>query len=78
MPFVGEGVNCGLHDSLQLAQQIVKHGLEDLPRAFSEYEALMLPRGIDLIQRSTVAGEFLFARDAPRGWLKTFAGMDIA
>ncbi|KAF2470017.1 putative monooxygenase [Lindgomyces ingoldianus] len=77
-PFVGEGVNCALYDSLRLAQQIIKHGLDDLHRAVSEYEASMLPRGIDLIERSTKSGELYFASDAPKGWLKTFAGIDIA
>ena len=77
-PFVGEGVNCALYDSLQLAQQIIKHGLDDLRRAVSEYEALMLPRGVDLVKRSMESGELLFAPDAPRSWLKAFAGIDSA
>ncbi|OQV07514.1 FAD binding domain-containing protein [Cladophialophora immunda] len=76
-PFVGEGVNCAMTDSLQLAQQIVKHGLDDLGGAVSEYERLMVPRAIDLITRSTKSGELFFAPDAPRGWLKTYAGIDI-
>jgi len=63
-------------DGLQLAQQIVKHGLDDLDRAVLEYEKLMFPRGIDLISRSMKSGELFFAPDAPRGWLKTFAGID--
>ncbi|RMZ89521.1 hypothetical protein DV736_g3257, partial [Chaetothyriales sp. CBS 134916] len=75
-PFVGEGVNCAMTDSLQLAQQIIKHGLGDLDRAVSEYEKVMLPRGIDLINRSTKSGDLLFAPDTPRGWLKAFAGID--
>ncbi|KAJ9605086.1 hypothetical protein H2200_010476 [Cladophialophora chaetospira] len=77
VPLVGEGVNCALHDSLQLAQQIIKHGLDDLQGAVSEYEALMFPRAIDLIERSKESGEFYFAPDAPRGWLKTYAGMEM-
>jgi hypothetical protein len=44
----------------------------------SEYEALMLPRGIDLIKRSMESGELLFAPDTPRSWLKAFAGIEIA
>lgn len=77
-PFVGEGVNHALYDSLQLAQQIIKHGLDDLDGAVSEYESLMVSRAKDLIKKSTASGELLFASDAPRGWLKTFVGMDIA
>ena len=64
-------------DSLQLAQQIVKYGLHDLNRAVAEYEKLMFPRGIDVIGRSEKSGELYFAPDAPRGWLKTYAGIDI-
>ncbi|KIW99155.1 uncharacterized protein Z519_00818 [Cladophialophora bantiana CBS 173.52] len=75
-PFVGEGVNCAMTDSLQLAQQIVKHGVDELDRAVSEYEKLMFPRAIDLISRSAMSGELFFAPDAPRGWLKAFAGID--
>ena len=67
-----------MYDSLQLAQQIVKHGLDDLNRAVSEYEKLMFPRAIDLIRRSAESGELMFAPDAPRGWLQAFAGIDSA
>lgn len=76
-PFVGEGVNYALYDSLQLAQQIIKHGLGDLVGGVSEYEALMFPRWTNLIKRNAESGELLFAPDAPRGWLKAFTGIDI-
>lgn len=69
-PFVGEGVNCALYDSLQLGQQIVKHGLDDIESAVAEYEKLMFPRAIDLITRSRRSGEMLFAQDSPYGWLR--------
>ncbi len=75
-PFVGEGVNCAMTDSLQLAQQIVKCGVDDLDRAVSEYEKLMFPRGIDLISRSAQSGELFFAPDSPSGWLAKFAGIE--
>ena len=77
-PFVGEGVNCAMHDSVQLAQQIVKYGLDGLDLAVSEYEKLMFPRAIDLINRSRKSGDLLFALDAPRGFLHTFLGVDTA
>lgn len=73
-PFQGEGVNCAMHDSVQLAQQISKYGFEKLDQAVAEYEKLMLPRGIDLISRSENSGNFLFAPDAPWGWMKNVAG----
>ena len=37
-PFSGGGVNIALYDSVQLAEQIAKHGLDELNRAVSEYE----------------------------------------
>ena len=64
-----------MYDSVQLAQQIVKHGLDDLNRAVSEYEKLMFPRAIDLISRSTESGKLLFAPDSPRGFLQAFGGI---
>lgn len=76
-PFIGEGVNNALYDSLQLAQQIIKHGLGNLDEAVAEYEAAMLPRASDHVRRNLASGELLFAADAPRGWLKTFTGLDI-
>lgn len=63
-----------MHDSVELAQQIQKYGLEDLTQAVAEYEKVMLPRGIDLITRSAESGKFLFAPDAPYGWMKNIAG----
>ncbi|QIX01100.1 hypothetical protein AMS68_006617 [Peltaster fructicola] len=76
-PFVGEGANCSMFDSVQLAKQISKHGLDHLESAVEEYEKDMFPRAIDLITRSEESGAHLFAEDAPKGWLKTFVGMDI-
>jgi hypothetical protein len=43
----------------------------------SEYEAEMFPRERDVIERSTESGELYFAEDASRGWLKTFAGIEM-
>lgn len=53
-----------MYDSLQLAQQIVQHGIDHLNEAVSEYEQLMFPRAIDLIQKSTDIGNVFFAKDA--------------
>jgi hypothetical protein len=65
-----------MFDGLQLSQQIIKHGLDGLDRAVSEYEAMMLPRGIDLIERNAESGKLMFAQDSPLGWLKVIAGID--
>lgn len=77
-PFAGEGVNCALYDSFQLAQQIVKYGLDALDRAISEYEKLMFPRAIHLVKKSAQNGEFWFAPDAPRGFLQAISGTNSA
>lgn len=57
-------MGCAMYDSLQLAQAIVKHGMDHLDEAVSEYEELMFPRAIDLIQKSTEIGNVFFAKDA--------------
>jgi 2-polyprenyl-6-methoxyphenol hydroxylase-like FAD-dependent oxidoreductase len=74
-PFEGEGVNQSLYDSLQLAEKIIKYGLQDLTTAVSEYEKLMLPRGQKLISGSAANGELLFAEDAPKAFAELFNGM---
>jgi 2-polyprenyl-6-methoxyphenol hydroxylase-like FAD-dependent oxidoreductase len=74
-PFEGEGVNQSLYDSLQLAQQLVKYGLDDIATAVSEYEKLMLPRGKALISGSAANGELLFAENAPEKFSEIFNGM---
>ncbi|CZT19871.1 related to tetracycline resistance protein from transposon Tn4351/Tn4400 [Ramularia collo-cygni] len=69
-PFEGEGVNCALQDSAQLARKIREYGLGNLDQAVREYEQDMFDRGIDLISRSAESGELLFASDAPTRWLQ--------
>lgn len=65
-PFVGEGVNCAMYDSLVLAGQIVERGLDNLDAAVAAYEKDMFERGKDLINRSNASAELLFAQDAPK------------
>ncbi len=64
-PFVGEGVNCALFDSLQLANAIVEHGTDadGLDRAVAEYEKDMFARGKRLIEKSNASAALLFAED---------------
>ena len=76
-PFVGEGVNCALTDSVQLSQQIIKHGLDDLPGAVADYEKEMFPRAIDLINRSEKSGKLMFADDSPKSWLEALMSGEI-
>ncbi|PTB37176.1 hypothetical protein M441DRAFT_148886 [Trichoderma asperellum CBS 433.97] len=72
-PFVGEGVNCSMFDSLVLARQIVEHGLEKLDAAVEAYEKDMFERGKDLIERSNGSAAFLFAPNAPKPLLDVIA-----
>ena len=59
-PFQGEGVNCAMFDSFQLANDISECGIERLDEAVRKYEDKMFPRAIDLITRSEENGKLLF------------------
>ena len=74
-PPSGDGVNVALTDSLQLSQQIVKHGLGSLDRAVAEYEKSMFPRAAELITSSAETSKHLFALDAPKGLLEMMEKM---
>ncbi|PWY94636.1 FAD/NAD(P)-binding domain-containing protein [Aspergillus sclerotioniger CBS 115572] len=85
-PFVGEGVNCSMHDAVVLADCIVKHckretdltisvGAE-LEEALAAYEEDMFVRGRDLIRRSSDSEATLFADNAAQqfyNFMSTFA-----
>lgn len=68
---LGEGVNEAMYDSVELAEQIVKHGLDDLDRAVSEYEQEMLPRAIDGNKEAARTQALMFALDSPKAWLRS-------
>lgn len=68
----GEGVNVALHDSLQLAEQIAKFGIEHLDEAVVEYEKLMVPRAKATMEDSAWMDKAMFAEDAPAGLLQAF------
>ncbi|KAM0255545.1 hypothetical protein ACHAQJ_005692 [Trichoderma viride] len=72
-PFVGEGVNCSMYDSLSLAGQIVERGLEQLDAAVEAYEKDMFQRGKDLIERSNASAALIFAQDGPKPLLDVIA-----
>lgn len=61
-----------MHDSLQLAQQIIKLGIDRLDEAVIEYEQAMKPRAKAMIEDSAMMNKMMFAEDAPRGLLKAF------
>ncbi|RSL91504.1 hypothetical protein CDV31_015442 [Fusarium ambrosium] len=74
-PFVGEGVNCAMYDSLVLLEKILEFGTGDnVDRAIAEYEKDMFKRGRDLIERSMGSAELLFADDAPSGLVQIIQG----
>jgi hypothetical protein len=64
-----------MHDSLELAQQIVKVGIERLDEAVSNYEKLMFPRAKAMIEDSAIMNEAMFAGDAPAPMLQMFSAM---
>ncbi|KAK5999202.1 Monooxygenase asqM-like protein [Cladobotryum mycophilum] len=72
-PFVGEGVNCSMYDSLVLVGKIAEYGLDKLDEATVEYERDMFLRGKDLIDRSNGSAVLLFAQDAPKPLLEVIA-----
>jgi 2-polyprenyl-6-methoxyphenol hydroxylase-like FAD-dependent oxidoreductase len=63
-----------MHDSLQLAQEIIKFGMGGLDKAVQEYEKLMLPRAVAMIEDSAMMNEAMFAEDSPAPLLKAFEG----
>jgi 2-polyprenyl-6-methoxyphenol hydroxylase-like FAD-dependent oxidoreductase len=63
-----------MHDSLQLAQQIINFGAGGLDEAVEEYEKLMLPRAKAMIEDSAMMNEAMFAEDSPAPLLKAFEG----
>lgn len=61
-PFVGDGANCAMRDSVILAGKIKEFGLTQ--EAVDEYEKEMFPYAIDVISRSLQSGEMFF-EDSP-------------
>lgn len=69
-PFVGEGVNCSMADSVHLAEQLIEAYKKDatlssdiLEPALASYESEMFVRGQDLIRRSTESESMIFGED---------------
>lgn len=71
----GDGVNVAMHDSLELAQQIIKFGIEHLSEAVAEYEKLMFPRAKSMIEDSAAMNAGMFSEDSPAPLLKIFSAM---
>lgn len=64
-----------MHDSLDLAQQIIKLGVKRLDEAVMNYEKLMFPRAKDTIENSATMNEGMFSEDSPAPLLKMFSAM---
>lgn len=66
IPFVGDGVNCAMRDSVILAEKLKKFGLTQ--EAIAAYEKEMFPYAIDVISRSVQSGEMFF-QESPKVFL---------
>ena len=64
-----------MHDSLELAQQIIKFGIEHLGEAVAEYEKLMFPRAKSMMEDSAATNAGMFSEDAPAPLLQMFSAM---
>jgi hypothetical protein len=64
-----------MHDSLELAQQIIKFGVENLDEAVAHYEKLMFPRAKRMIEDSAMTNEGMFSEDSPAPLLEMFRAM---
>jgi hypothetical protein len=64
-----------MHDSLELAQQIIKSGIENLDEAVANYEKLMFPRAKRMIEDSAMTNEGMFSEDSPAPLLEMFRTM---
>ena len=74
-PFVGEGVNCALRDSIILSHKLQQLGLTQ--DAISEYEKEMFPYSIDVIGRSIASGELFFDWNSPKTFMEAMQAKPI-
>ena len=69
-PWVGDGVNCAMRDTLILARTLSELGINK--EAVVQYEKDMFPFAKDLIRRVIIAGELFFEEDNPRRLVEYF------
>lgn len=67
-PFIGEGVNLAMTDSIILVRKLKEFGISQ--KAIGEYEKDMFVRASDVIERSVRSGELYFDWNAPRSLLE--------
>ncbi|OQE42988.1 hypothetical protein PENCOP_c003G07657 [Penicillium coprophilum] len=70
-PFVGDGVNCAMRDSVILAHRLEEFGITQ--EAIVAYEKEMFPFAIDVISRSLLSGEMFFEKESPKTFMETMA-----
>ncbi|KUJ22317.1 FAD/NAD(P)-binding domain-containing protein [Mollisia scopiformis] len=68
-PFIGEGANIALLDSVALARKLKEFGISQ--KAVEEYEKDMFPRARDVIQKSVKSGELYFDWNAPQSVMES-------
>ena len=70
-PFVGDGVNCALRDSVILSRQLKEHGISQ--EAIAQYEQDMFPYAIDVIERSMASEKLFFDWNSPKTFMDAMA-----
>ncbi|KAK5061071.1 hypothetical protein LTR84_007612 [Exophiala bonariae] len=70
-PFVGDGVNCAMRDSIILSQKLKEFGITK--DAVAAYEKEMFGWATDLIERSLECGDLFFDWNAPGVFFETLA-----
>jgi 2-polyprenyl-6-methoxyphenol hydroxylase-like FAD-dependent oxidoreductase len=63
-PFIGEGVNLAMTDSVVLMRKLKEFGISQ--KAIEEYEKDMFPRARDVIEKSVASGKLYYDWDAPK------------
>jgi 2-polyprenyl-6-methoxyphenol hydroxylase-like FAD-dependent oxidoreductase len=63
-PFIGEGVNLAMTDSVVLVRKLKEFGISQ--KAIEEYEKDMFPRARDVIEKSVASGKLYYDWDAPK------------
>lgn len=70
-PFVGDGVNTAMRDSIILAKKLKELGICE--EAVAAYEKEMFPHAIDVITRSVEAGDLWFHKDGVKAFAENMA-----
>ncbi|BEI98962.1 hypothetical protein CcaverHIS631_0400050 [Cutaneotrichosporon cavernicola] len=70
-PFVGDGVNCAMRDSIMLADALGEMGVND--EALAAYEKKMFPFAIDVITRSLQSQAMFFEKESPKAFMENMS-----